>query len=134
MILDMLKSTSDAGARFLPTDRNVRVLLQLGMTYSQNGEPTLVALDNGVIVGFTIWGSGEPPFDLSEDICQGFGTYVVPNLRRKRVASALRLYAMDVARNKGYSVIEGTAYDAQGEQSALAVGFVPVGTQLECRL
>lgn len=136
MLKHMLETTSEQGGQLLPTARNVQVLFALGMDFSLKGEPTLVAVDAGVIVGLTLWGSFPTPvpLDTKDEVCIGFGTYVLPQLRRKRIASALRMAALEIAERKGYDVVKGTAYHDEGKLSALAVGFKPVGTEVEMRL
>lgn len=136
MLAGMLFETSRHGAQLLPTDKNVGVLLRLGMDFSLKGEPTLIALDNGKPVGMILWGSLPNPLgmDTAYELCVGFGTFVEPSVRRKRVSCALRLAAQEIARKRGYDVVRGTAYSEEGEMSAVAAGFKPVGTEVEYRL
>jgi len=136
MVRDCLQVNFEAGADLQPTAANTGKLVTLGLSWAQRGEPTLVALLDGKVVAFTLWGSFENNLGLQmrDNFCVGLGTYVLPEQRHRGVASDLRTWAMRVALERGYARILGTAYHDAGLASVLALGFRAVGTQVEKQL
>jgi len=133
LIADCLAVNRDAGADMEPTEKNVTALLTLGLLWASQGEPTLVAERDGQLIGYILWGRCPNPLDLDlrDRLCSGLGTYVVPVERRRHVASALRLQAMEMARARGYARVQGVAYHEAGRQSVRPMGFREVAVQVE---
>lgn len=136
MILDCLKETAEVGSDFAPTERNAATFFKLGLGWSLQGEPSLVAVDDeGAILGYTLWGPlASPELDYLSQSCAGLGTYVLPVARRFGVSHDLRNAAFQVAKAQGYSRILGTTYDRRGLNSVLKLGFVPCGELVEKKL
>ncbi len=134
LIFDYLFSTRAIGGDLLLTDNNVELLLALGLGWAAAGEPTLVAVRDGELVGFTLWGSWPNPlgFDFRNGpLCAAMGTYVAPEARRQGVGWALRQAAFRVALERGYARVQGVTYDEPGWHSAHAAGFEVVARQVE---
>ncbi|TAK94601.1 hypothetical protein EPO05_06160 [Patescibacteria group bacterium] len=131
MLQYCLQETAAQGAELLPTDRNVTVLWALGLTWSQAGEPTLVAC-NGRPIAFTLWGEMKAPLllDVRHRVCSGIATYVEPAHRHAGVSRMLRQAALAMVTARGM-VVRGVAYSNAGLQSVLTLGFQPVGVMVE---
>lgn len=135
MLLDCLRVNADAGADLAPTQHNAETFAALGVRWSAEGEPSLVAVDEqGEVAGFTLWGGMPCPWEFVAPLCHGICTYVRADVRRTGVASALRERALMVAKRRGYAKVTGVAFHAEGKASALANGFTVVGEQVEARL
>lgn len=134
MIRHCLEETSATGFELAPTTANVERLWRMGLGFAAAGDPTLVIVGDGELVGYTLWGGTAGDAWLRRRLCNGWGTYVKPAWRRKNVAATLRAHAIDIARARGYDAVVGTAFSAAALQSALHDGFKIVGQQVEFTL
>lgn len=135
MILACLTETYEAGADFVPDQHNVELLLKIGMQWAAAGEPTLIAFEDAVQpVGYCLWGGSDVVFHTRHRICAGLGTFVIPSHRRQHVAVILRTAAAEIARERGYQVVDGEVYSEAGLRSSIAAGFVVSGQHVSLRL
>lgn len=134
MIWDCLTDTFNQGADMVPDNHNTDLLLVIGMKWAFSGDPALVAIIDDTIIGYVMWGDPESRFSLRERIAVGFGTYVEPAYRRCHIASALRLEAQRIAKERGYTRVQGVAYDSTAVRSCLALGWRVTAKQVEVRL
>lgn len=135
MIFECLHFNYECGAHIVPSPRNITVFWQLGLRWSQTGEPTLLADDDGQVRGYVMWGSiPSPELDVREPICHGLGTYIVPEFRRHGLATDLRTEALKLARALGYKRVSGVAHHIAGQASVVPLGFQACGVQMEVTL
>lgn len=116
------------GGDFLPTRNNVESFLRRGVRAASKGDPTLVLLQDRQYIGFCLW-SGLPDIglDLHERVCQGMGTYIIPEFRRHRNAKKLRAAAFKQAAVAGYTRVDGVALTPDTLASGQAAGFEASG-------
>lgn len=120
-----------AGGDFLPTRRNVEAFIRRGVKAAAQGDPCLLAIQDGKIVGFCLWaGIDAGDLDLRDRICQGLGTYVVPTARRQGWSKRIRARALEVAAEAGYTRVDGVAIDKRGLAAGKAAGFATRGVQV----
>ncbi len=130
MIFDCLAEARD----FKQCYENADLLLAMGLRAAADGQPTLVAVEQDHVIGYTLWVSIQGPFVLRDRVLAGYGTYILREYRRRHIATDLRLIAQEMAVIGGYSRVQGTAYDERGLASVLCVGWRAVGTLVEIDL
>jgi GNAT superfamily N-acetyltransferase len=114
-----LTEHTQAGGDFLPTRRNVETFIRRGMkAATTKGDPCVIAWDGGKPVGFALWLGVDSDLDLARKVVTG----VTSDRRRQGWSKRIRHAAMAVARERGYSHLEGVALDARGMNAAKAVG------------
>lgn len=118
-----------SGGDFLPSRRNVELLIQRGVAGSYRGDPAVVAYTGGAPVGFTLWlgAEGAGGLELRERIASDIGTYVDPAHRRQGWATRLQLAAVDLAQKAGYTRVTGAAREERGYKTAASAGFSSAG-------
>lgn len=124
-----------AGGDFRPTRQNTEAFLRRGVQGAAAGDPCVVAIEGGKIVGFTLW-VGLPDFGLEtrERVCSGLGTYVVKECRRQGWSRRIREAAIELAKTAGYTRLDGTALDRRGLKAAESTGATVVGVQVRLPL
>lgn len=95
---------TEAGGDVLPTDANVRRVLDSGLRCAALGDPCIVAVQGGDLLGFLYW-YGSTAFDSPMKTLYADGSYVLPAHRHKRVGTYLRLEGQRIARESGYTRI-----------------------------
>lgn len=130
-ILDLLRETSKGGHIIAPTLKNAAHFWKTGLAWSQAGEPTLAAEQDGKVIAWELWGPIEGGLDFIYRVCHGIGSYVAPAARQKGVARALRERATQLAKARGYEIIAGTTYDDRALVAALATGFQKTGQEMK---
>ena len=132
LLTDLLAASCDAGSRLQPTPKNVETLLAQALEGAAAGDPCLVAVaDDGTLQGAIIWKGCPVAADHDGTICYGLGTVVAPAARRTGVSRALREQAATLARERGYTVVLGAAYDGVALQACTNAGFNVVGVLVE---
>lgn len=127
LVLAFLTEHAAAGGDILPTEENAVHLVAIGMAAAAAGDPVFLADEDG-LVGFVLWvGVPHGVLTFRERVCQGLGTYVVPEHRREHLAKTMREVAVQQARVAGYTRVDGVARDKRGLESGKAGGFVPSG-------
>lgn len=126
LVMEFLSESLADGNDFLPSAENAVRILERGMRAAEQGDPTLLAVSDGKIVGFAAWVGTEPWLQTKSRLCMGIGTYVVPRARRQGWSRKLREAAFELARGK-YDKVEGIALQRNGYAASLAVGFKPAG-------
>ena len=116
------------GGDFLPSRNNVESFIRRGVKGAAKGDPCLLAIEGGTIIGFCLWtGIPDTGLDLRENVCQGLGTFVLPEHRRQGWSKKLRAEAMNVAALAGYDRVDGTALANWTLAAGKASGFKPAG-------
>jgi GNAT superfamily N-acetyltransferase len=111
-----------------------RKLLAIAIKHGvENGEAIFVADVDGELVGFVAW-TGLP--NAADGEAVGFGTYVVPEYRRRGISNALRWAAREHCQKLGYKFVTGTAMtgNTAGLQSVEALGFEIIGYEVRLKL
>lgn len=134
MIRECLEETVAVGADWAPTDRNVDMLLKLGLAWAAAGDPSLVVVAGDKLVAYTLWGRMPSDLDVVSKTCAAMGTYVAPEYRRKGVSQVIRSHAIALAKRAGYDRILGSTYDPGGHEATERVGFKVIGSLVERKL
>lgn len=136
LIRGMLEETFADGAQLAPEDTNVGILLAMGLLWSAAGEPTFVADQDGMLLGFCLWGPEPNPLEMvgRPGSLMGVGTFVAKGHRLDGLATRIRSAALLHAKRLGYKRISGVAYSQAGLQSSLAVGFKVTAQVVELAL
>ena len=129
MVQATLQENFDTTADMLPSTYNSKVLIDLGMARVQFGDPCLVAEEDGVLLGYVQWCGIPDPLGLGwrMQTVHGFGTFVLPDHRRKGISTKLRDLAEEIAKAVGYQQVTGVAYNALGAATVMSRGFQIAG-------
>lgn len=129
LLLAFLRDTYAEGYDFLPTEDNAEAFLEIGLEAATVGDPVLLAESGGEIIGFILW-IGAPTFHIAPRarICVGMGTYVVPSRRRERIGFQLRVEGEEIARERGYTRLDGFGYYEAPKRLMERNGWHPVAT------
>lgn len=114
-----------------PTETNLDRYLDgviLPACRQAQGGAVFVAEDEGKLMGFTALAPNATPLQLRAPTLIDAGTYVVPALRRMRIACALRRAAFDKAAGSGIRCVNIPVHarNMAGRRSAEAAGAKPV--------
>lgn len=116
------------GGDFLPSRNNIEQFIRRGVKGAGKGDPCLVAIEGGKVIGFCLWtGIPDTGLDLRENVCQGLGTFVLPEYRRQGWSTKLRAEGMNVAALAGYDRVDGVALANWTLAAGKAAGFKPAG-------
>lgn len=126
LVMEFLRESFADGNDFVPTAENAVRILERGMRAAEAGDPSLVAVSGGKVIGFAAWVGAEGWLETRSRLCMGIGTYITPRERRRGWSRKLRETAFALAKGK-YDKIEGIALQRTGYSASLAVGFKPVG-------
>lgn len=134
-LVDYLTVGIERGGDMPPTSGNVNYLLDLGCGWSRAGEPTRLAIVEGAVAGWVLWGSFLTALDQSMRTCTALASYTAPQFRSQGIASALRDTARDHAWEMGYERIVGIVQtaNAKGITHFLGKGAVQTAVHLELR-
>jgi GNAT superfamily N-acetyltransferase len=130
MLMDFLRDTYAEGYDFLPTSENADTFLEIGLTAAADGDPVLLAEEDGMPVAFIMW-IGAPPalrLQVRDRVCIGWGTYVDPHYRQRGIGAALRERGHEIARAKGYTRLDGYGYYDAPKRLMERNGWKPVAT------
>lgn len=120
-----------------PTNENVDILINIGITRAEAGDPCFAMWKDGVIIGFTLWvgcAALHPSLELREKICSGLGTYIMKDHRQQGHSKTLREAAFTCAKEAGYARVDGSAYDKLGYQTATKFGAKSMSLVISRRL
>lgn len=124
-----------SGGDFLPTRNNVEAFIRRGVRSAASGDPCLIAIQNGKPIGFCLWtGIDVQGIDMREKVCQGLGTYIIPEERRKGWSQKIRSEAFEFAKRAGYARCDGVAIDKRGLAAGKAAGCKVAGILVRKRL
>jgi len=133
LVGDCLASTYDNGADLKPSAMNVAYLIEFGLARAAAGDPCLLWEKDVGIIAYTLWAEMANPLNLDfrGKVCYGFGTYVLPNWRRRGISDQLRDAAEARAKLAGFVKVVGTAYHETGLVSCLNRGYRVAGAYVE---
>lgn len=107
---EFLRANLDRGGDLLASPRNVDALLQLGLAGASAGDPCLVAVVGGELVGYVLWVGVSPILDTRWRTINALGSYTAPGSRSNGVAARLRAEAWDMTRALGYERVIGPVH------------------------
>lgn len=124
-----------AGGDFLGTRNNVEMFIRRGVQAAAKGDPALLAVQAGEVVGFCLWVGVAPlGLDMRESVCTGIGTFVKPEHRRQGWSKKIRERALEVAKAAGYARVDGVAIEKRGYEAGVSAGFSTAGVLVRRRL
>jgi len=125
----------DGGAGdFIPDDHNVNAMTDLGLTWAEAGEPSLVACKNGVPVGFVLAGPIVSPLHLRDRLLHYLASHVCRKERGHRLSNLLNERLSAMAEAAGYDRIETVVFDQRAWRSLQAADFEIRGYLVRKRL
>lgn len=128
LILAYLAENYSVGGDLRPTEKNADLLFKCGVAANTVGDPTLLLEKDGTVIGFCLWvGMPNRELDLREKSVAALGTYIVPGFRRQGFSKELRREAIKVAKDRGYTRVDGIAYHKIGFEAGVSVGVKAAG-------
>lgn len=122
LVMKYLKETFDQGGDFPPTLENAAGFTQYAIQGALEGDPCLVAEDEGKIVGFVAArGIHFPGMTTRHKTVRSWGTYILPEYRSRNVGTTLFIVAGRLARVAGYTRFLGMTHGTDYEKHALGV-------------
>lgn len=121
----------EAGNDVLPTEGNIRRVLTSGLAFAEAGDPCLVGVVGGSLVGFLYW-YGAQAYETKDRTLYADGSYIALPYRHKGFGSQLRDAGLTHARAMGYGrVVYHVAFgNLQGMAAYKALGATPTMMQL----
>lgn len=109
LFLAMVAELAEHGHDLLPTRQNAAWFWdEIFFEAITRGDPVLLAFAGDQPVGALFWVVNYPPYEVRYRTATGWGTYVIPDLRRHGVATALRVEGTRILRDMGIEKLVGT--------------------------
>jgi GNAT superfamily N-acetyltransferase len=120
LIMQYLKETYADGGDFPPTLENAAAFTKHAIDGSKEGDPCLVAVEDGKIVGFVVGrGLQFPGMTTRDKTIRSWGSYVAPAYRGRGIAISLFMLMGRLARHAGYTRLLGMTHGTRHEENAL---------------
>lgn len=123
LVMGYLKETYAQGGDFPPTLANATAFTVFAIEGAAEGDPCLVAEDDGVLIGFCFARGVAvlPGMETRHRTIRSWGTYIAPDHRARGVGVSLFIVAGRMARLAGYTRFLGMTVGTDYEKHALGV-------------
>jgi L-amino acid N-acyltransferase YncA len=134
LMREHLEEVDGGAGDFIPDEHNVNAMTDLGLTWAEAGEPSLVACRNSVPVGFVLAGPIVSPLHLRDRLLHYIANHVCRKERGNRISNLLNEKLAAEAEAAGYDRIETVAFDQRGWHCLQEAGFEIRGYLVKKRL
>jgi predicted N-acetyltransferase YhbS len=122
LVMRYLRDTFNQGGDFPPTLENATNFVQHGIQGAAEGDPCLVAEDDGKLVGFVMArGVFFPGMTTRDNTIRSWGSFVLPEYRGQKIAIKLFMVLGRLARQKGYTRVLGFTHGTDYAENGLRV-------------
>ena len=131
MMQAFLAATYATGDDVKPTPANARTFVTMGMN---NQTPSIVAIEDGLAVGFHLCLYVDPGVEVREKVLQSCALYVCPNYRGRGIPAAMIRATADVAAPLGFARMDGCVLTDRTNDIFTKVGFKTRGQMFTWRI
>jgi GNAT superfamily N-acetyltransferase len=111
LFLKYLKFLDQFEHDLLPTRKNAEVMIDtVFLPAAKRGEPILIAWNGDEPIGVTFWVVQNLPYELRWKVAVGYGTYIEPKYRSKKLGTQLRKRGIEILKSLGVQRLLGAVH------------------------